>query len=193
MASKPRRPAGRTPAEPGAGMTSPGGEDPRLARLTTICLGFPETTRHDHGQHAAFLVRKKTFAYYLDNHHGDGIVAVSCKAAVGENAELAAVDPARFYLPAYIGPRGWVALRLDAGKVDWAEVAALAADSYRLIAPKRLAALASTLLLLLLLATPLTAAGAASRAPADGAHRVAGQGPEPSPRRAGERFSESAN
>ena len=94
------------------------------------------------GQHASFLVRKKTFAYYLDNHHGDGIVAVSCKVAAGENAEMAAFDPARFYLPAYIGPRGWVALRLDVGEIDWDEVGDLVADSYRLTAPKRLAALA---------------------------------------------------
>ncbi|MBW8877182.1 MAG: MmcQ/YjbR family DNA-binding protein [Acidobacteria bacterium] len=114
--------------------------DPRLARLTAICLALPEVTRQDHGQHASFLVRKKTFAYYLDNHHGDGIVAVCCKAALGENADLAAADPARFYLPAYIGPRGWVGLRLDVGEVDWDEVAGLVVDSYRLVAPKRLAA-----------------------------------------------------
>src|SRR5437763_17173979 len=114
--------------------------DPRLARLTAICLALPEATRRDLGRHASFLVRKKTFAYYLDDHHGDGIVAVCCKVALGENADLAAADPARFYLPAYIGPRGWVGLRLDVGEVDWDEVAGLVVDSYRLVAPKRLAA-----------------------------------------------------
>jgi predicted DNA-binding protein (MmcQ/YjbR family) len=115
-------------------------EDRRLARFTAICLALPEAAVRRHGDHAAFLVRGRTFAYYLDNHHGDGIVAVTCKVAAGENADLVARDPARFYLPAYIGPRGWVALRLDAGEIDWDEVAELAADSYRLIAPKRLAA-----------------------------------------------------
>jgi predicted DNA-binding protein (MmcQ/YjbR family) len=115
-------------------------KDQRLARLAEICLALPEAARQDHGSHSAFLVRKKNFAYYLDNHHGDGIVAVTCKAPPGENAELAALDPARFYLPAYIGPRGWVALRLDTGEVDWDEVAELVADSYRLTAPRRLAA-----------------------------------------------------
>jgi predicted DNA-binding protein (MmcQ/YjbR family) len=120
-------------------MTQPS-EDRLLARLSEICLALPEASRQDHGSHAAFLVRKKTFAYYLDNHHGDGIVAVTCKAPPGENAELAAFDPGRFYVPAYIGPRGWVALRLDTGEVDWDEVAELVADSYRMIAPKRLAA-----------------------------------------------------
>src|SRR6185369_14519145 len=66
--------------------------------------------------HASFLVRKKTFAYYLANHHGDGIVAACFKVALGGNADLVASDPARFYLPAYIGPRGWVAFRLAAPK-----------------------------------------------------------------------------
>jgi len=119
----------------------PTAEDPRLRRLAAICLAFPEATRQDTGSHASFLVRKKTFAYYLANHHGDGIVAACFKVALGGNADLVASDPARFYLPAYIGPRGWVALRLDVGDVDWDEVAGFAADSFRLAAPKRLAAL----------------------------------------------------
>jgi hypothetical protein len=70
-------------------------------RLTEICLGLPEATRQDGGRHASFLVRKKTFAYFLDNHHGDGIVAACCKVALGENADLAVATPSRFYLPAY--------------------------------------------------------------------------------------------
>ncbi len=120
-------------------MTRPS-QDPRLARVSEICLALPETSRNDHGSHAAFLIRKKAFAYYLDNYHGDGIVAVTCKAPPGENAELAAFDPKRYYLPAYVGPRGWVALRLDTGEIDWDEVANLVTDSYRLVAPKRLLA-----------------------------------------------------
>ncbi len=91
--------------------------------------------------HAGFQVRKKTFAYFLNDHHGDGIVSVACKALPGENKALAAAQPDRFYLPAYIGPKGWVALRLDIGKIDWEEVAELVAASYRQIAPKRLVAL----------------------------------------------------
>jgi predicted DNA-binding protein (MmcQ/YjbR family) len=124
-------------------MTMPA-PDRRLARLSEICLALPEASRRDQGSHSAFLVRKKIFAYYLDNHHGDGIVAVSCKAPPGENAELAALDPGRFYVPAYIGPRGWVALRLDNPRVDWGEVAELVADSYRLVAPRRLVAALAT-------------------------------------------------
>lgn len=116
--------------------------DLRLLRLTKIAMALPEAKRQLAGRHAAFLVRKRTFAYFLDDHHGDGIVAVTCKVMPGDNAALAAAQPARFYLPAYIGPRGWVALRLDAGKIDWDEVSELLLCSYQLIAPKRLAALA---------------------------------------------------
>ena len=114
-------------------------KDSRLARLTKICLALPEASRRDSGSHAAFLVRGKSiFAYFLNDHHGDGIVSVACKALPGDNAALAAAQPDRFYLPAYIGPRGWIALRLDGGEVDWDEVAELVEGSYRLIAPKRL-------------------------------------------------------
>jgi hypothetical protein len=113
-------------------------EDPRLARLSEIVRALPETVRQVKGRHAAFLVRKRTFAYFLDDHHGDGIVAVTCKVLSGDNAALAAAQPRKFYLPAYIGSRGWVALRLDARKIDWGEVAELVRGSYLLIAPKRL-------------------------------------------------------
>ena len=110
-----------------------------LARLTKLCLALPETSRSDSGSHASFLVQKKRiFAYFLNNHHGDGIVSVSCKVLPGDNSLLVASQPERFYLPAYIGPRGWVALRLDRGKIDWEEVGELAMGSYRLIASKRL-------------------------------------------------------
>jgi len=115
---------------------------PHLARITKLALSLPEVSRKLHGSHAQFLVRKKTFAYFLDNHHDDGIVAVTCKVLPGENTALAAAQPKRYYLPAYIGSRGWVALRLDTGKIDWDEVQELLLDSYLLTAPKRLAALA---------------------------------------------------
>ncbi|HEY6351082.1 MAG TPA: MmcQ/YjbR family DNA-binding protein [Candidatus Angelobacter sp.] len=120
-------------------MTRRSSEDPRLTRLTEIALALPEATRKIHGSHAQFLVRKKTFAYFLDNHHGDGIVAVTGKVMPGDNNALADAQPRRFYLPAYIASKGWVALRLDVGKVDWDEARELLLGSYALVAPKRLA------------------------------------------------------
>jgi hypothetical protein len=114
-------------------------EDRRLARLSKICLALPESSRELMSSHAAFKVRKKIFAYFLNNHHGDGIVAVNCKALPGDNKRLIDADPKRFYMPAYIGPRGWVGLRLDLPDVDWKEVSELVALSYKLVAPKKLA------------------------------------------------------
>src|SRR4051794_14220796 len=105
-------------------------EDPRLTKLTALCLALPEAVRDVRGEHADFRVRKKVFAYFLDDHHGDGIVSVCCKAKPGENPARVAREPERFYLPAYIGPRGWFGLRLDRGPVNWAEVEDLLATSY---------------------------------------------------------------
>ena len=113
-------------------------EEPRLTHLTEIALALPDATRKVCGSHAQFLVRKKPFAYFLDDHHGDGIVAVACKVVPRDNKTLAEVQPGRFYLPAYIASKGWVALRLDVGKIDWAEVKELLRGSYVLIAPQRL-------------------------------------------------------
>jgi hypothetical protein len=112
---------------------------PQAERLVAICEALPEATVSGDG-HLRFEVRNKTFAYYLQDHHGDGRLALCCKAAPGEQAALIASDPERFYRPAYLGSRGWVSLRLDLPDVDWDEVAELATDAYRLTAPKRLAA-----------------------------------------------------
>ena len=121
-------------------------EDQSLKRLTELALAVPEATRELRGSHAQFLVRKKTFAYFLNDHHGDGIVAVACKVLAGDNKRLVEAHPNRFYLPAYIASRGWVALRLDTGKVDWDEVRELLLGSYMLIAPSRLAEQVKSLL-----------------------------------------------
>ena len=110
-----------------------------LTKLDKICTSLPEATRVDQGDHASFLVLKKVFVYFLNNHHGDGIVGIACKALPGDNQRLIASDSRRFYMPAYVGPRGWVGFRLDSPKVDWDEVAELVLGSYVLTAPKTLA------------------------------------------------------
>jgi predicted DNA-binding protein (MmcQ/YjbR family) len=117
-------------------------EDERLVLFTKICLEFPRAEREMMGSHAGFKVKKKTFAYFLNDHHGDGIVGVWCKVLPGDNAALIKADPKRFYMPAYVGPRGWVGLRLDGRRIDWGEVEELAKRSYQLITGKTLAALA---------------------------------------------------
>lgn len=119
-------------------MTAP---DQRLAHLTEICLALPEVTQEMMGVHTRFLVRNKSFAYFLNDHHGDGKVGVCYKAAPGMNTDLVASDATRFYIPAYLGANGWFGLRLDLADIDWGEVAQFAAESYCLLAPKRLVAL----------------------------------------------------
>jgi phosphoribosylglycinamide formyltransferase-1 len=77
-----------------------------------------ELTRELHAWPAQILTRKKAFAYFLNDHHGDSIVAVTCKVLPGDDERLVEAQPRRFYLPAYIASRGWVAIRLDTRKVN---------------------------------------------------------------------------
>jgi phosphoribosylglycinamide formyltransferase-1 len=114
-------------------------EDPRLTRLSDICLALPEAVRALRGDHADFRVRQRVFAYFLNSHHGDGIVSVCVKSSLGEGVDRVARFPERYYLPAYIGARGWFGLRLDRGAIDWREVSNIVELSYCLAAPKTLA------------------------------------------------------
>jgi hypothetical protein len=115
-------------------------EDPRRARLRAICAGLPEAASEVSGRHETHRVRGRTFAYFLDDHQGDGIVGLACKAPEGKAEALWTAEPDRFYRPAYLWHRGWLGVRLDAPAVDWEDVADLVTDSYVLVAPKRLGA-----------------------------------------------------
>src|SRR5579862_7782285 len=77
-----------------------------LPRLSKICLALSGATREDNGQHATFRVKKRPFAYFVSDHHGNGIVAVWCKVAPGANTEMTAAEPDRYYIPENVGPRG---------------------------------------------------------------------------------------
>ena len=124
-------------APPPRPKTDPAVAQAALERLSALCLRLPEATREG-TRHATFRVRKKVFAYFLDNHHSDGIVGACVKVPKGQNAKLAKRDPKTFFLPAYIAARGWVGVRLDGKKVDWKGVAARVAESYRAVAPRAL-------------------------------------------------------
>jgi phosphoribosylglycinamide formyltransferase-1 len=119
-------------------MSIPASEDSRLSRVSAMCLALPEVVRTVNGDHANFRVRKKVFAYFLNDHHGDGIVSVCCKSAQGENIDRATSEPVRFYLPGYIGSKGWYGLRLDRGPINWDEVENILELSYCLVAPRTL-------------------------------------------------------
>lgn len=107
-----------------------------LTRLRAICLALPEAREKIAWGEPTFRVRDKMFAMFTDNHHGDGRMAVWCKAPPGVQEILVGAKPQRFYRPPYVGHKGWIGIRLD-GEVDWAEVADLVTDSYELTAPKR--------------------------------------------------------
>ncbi|MFI6504663.1 MmcQ/YjbR family DNA-binding protein [Nonomuraea typhae] len=106
-------------------------------RLRKICLDLPETTeRLSHGEPAWFVRGKKTFVMFADHHHDDRL-GFWCAAPPGVQQELVAEDPGRFFRPPYVGHRGWLGVYLDV-EVDWAEVAEIVTDAYRVVAPKSL-------------------------------------------------------
>jgi hypothetical protein len=117
----------------------PKGPDDRLERVREICLSLPEVTVSAEGR-PNFRVRDKSFAWYMDNHHESGMVALWCKSTPGDRDGLIAADPDRFFVPPYVGPSGWLGIRLDVGEVDWTEIRELLEESYRAAAPRRLAA-----------------------------------------------------
>jgi hypothetical protein len=111
----------------------------RRKRLLALCQRLPEATTEPAGiQHLAFKVRKKIFAYYAYDHHGDGRIALWCKAPPGEQTQLVDEMPARYFVPPYVGPRGWVGVRLDSARVDWKAVKNLLSVAYILTAPSKM-------------------------------------------------------
>jgi predicted DNA-binding protein (MmcQ/YjbR family) len=108
-------------------------------RLRVLCLALPEATEKAFGRHKrpTYRVGDKMFA--MDRLHEDD-VAVWLKVPRGNQEILLNADAHRFFYPPYVGHKGWIGIRLDAG-VDWDEVDAFVRRSYRLTAPKKLAAL----------------------------------------------------
>ena len=111
-----------------------------LERLRTVCLALPETTeRPSHGAPSFFVRDKKCFLMLLDNHHGDGRFAIWCAAPAGDQQLLVDADETKFFVPPYVGHRGWLGVRLNDG-VDWEELAGIVEDAYCAIAPQKLVA-----------------------------------------------------
>ena len=118
------------------------GSAQRRARLVKICEALPEIVVEAAGEsHLAFRIRKRIFAYYLFDHHGDGIIGFTCKSSLSEQRRLVKDDPISFFVPAYLGSKGWIAIRLDLDEVDWDTVSELARRAYQETAPRKLAAL----------------------------------------------------
>jgi phosphoribosylglycinamide formyltransferase-1/phosphoribosylamine--glycine ligase/phosphoribosylglycinamide formyltransferase/phosphoribosylformylglycinamidine cyclo-ligase len=124
-----------------AAMLSPT-PDAVLQRLRAACLALPETDEVvSHGM-PAFRVAGKMFAYFRHNHHGDHMT-VACLKTGGRDEQdmLMEADPDLFSWPAYFGPSGWIAMNLADDGLDWDHVEARVLASFRLAAPRRLAAI----------------------------------------------------
>jgi hypothetical protein len=108
-----------------------------LDRVRAIALGLPGVTeRESHGA-PTWFAGKRAMTQFLDDHHGDGRLALWCAAPPGVQAQSVDEEPQRFFVPPYVGHRGWLGVRLDV-EVDWDEVAAIMTDAFVLVAPRSL-------------------------------------------------------
>jgi hypothetical protein len=109
-----------------------------LQRIRGLCLALPETSeRLSHGAPTFFVRGKRAFVMVMTDHHGDGRFALWCAAPQGMQQMLVQADPERFFVPPYVGHRGWLGVRLDRG-LQWDEVAGIAEDAYAEVAPPKL-------------------------------------------------------
>jgi hypothetical protein len=109
-----------------------------LRRIRAICLALPEVSeRLSHGAPTFFVRGKKAFLMVLTDHHGDGRFAIWCAAPTGMQSMLVEADPERFFVPPYVGHRGWLGVRLDRG-IHWDELEGIAEDAYADVAPAKL-------------------------------------------------------
>lgn len=109
-----------------------------LVVVRGLCLALPETSeRVSHGEPAFFIREKKTFLSWADHHHDDR-VGFWCAAPPGAQQEMVAAEPERFFIPPYVGGRGWLGVRVDVAPVDEAELAEIVTEAWRVVAPTRL-------------------------------------------------------
>jgi hypothetical protein len=116
-----------------------GGSAKALERVRALCLALPEATeRPSHGSPAWFVRDKRCFVMFLDDHHSDGRLALWCAAPEGMQHALVAGDPDSYFVPPYVGHRGWIGVRRDRA-LPWVEIAGAIEDAWLSVAPKRLA------------------------------------------------------
>jgi hypothetical protein len=109
-------------------------------RVIALVQSLPEARAVPAGdRHLSLEVRGKRFGWLLDNHHGDGRLALNLKAAREASQTLVHTEPERFHIPKYIGHHGWLGVWLDSPPPNWNEIEKLIKDAYHLTAPKQLA------------------------------------------------------
>ncbi|MBP7685888.1 MAG: MmcQ/YjbR family DNA-binding protein [Deltaproteobacteria bacterium] len=113
-------------------------DDAAIAKLRAICMALPETNEKiSHGEPTWFAGKGKVFAMLDNHHHGSPHLAVWLPQSLEGQLTLLEADPERFFRPPYVGPKGWVGVVLDTSP-DWAEIALLVRESYRLVATAKL-------------------------------------------------------
>lgn len=106
-----------------------------LDRLRALCLALPEVTeRLSHGEPTWFVQGKRVFVTFADHHHDDR-VGFWCAAPDGAQGTVVEDDAERYFVPPYVGGRGWLGVRLDVPDVDWDRIEAIVEDAYRVVAP----------------------------------------------------------
>lgn len=101
-----------------------------LDRVRRLCLAHPGAWEKIAWSAPTFRVGDRQFAMFADDHHGVGFAGVWLRAPEGAQEELVSSNPKSFYVPPYVGPSGWVGVRLDA-KTDWKLLGGLLAEAYR--------------------------------------------------------------
>src|SRR5712691_5879676 len=111
-----------------------------LARVRRMCLSLPETTERKSDGAPSFFIRETVgFVNYMDNHHADGRLALWCACPPGMRDGLVKAQPDQYFVPPYVGFRGWMGVRLDRG-VPWDDVERVIREAYIAVAPKKLSA-----------------------------------------------------
>src|SRR4051794_26594786 len=109
-----------------------------FGRVSALCLPLPPVTPRPLPRRPPPVGRdKKSFVMFMDDHHGDGRLALWCAAPPGLQEALVTGEPEHYFRPPYVGHRGWVGVRMDRG-LDWNEVAGAIEDAYATVAPKSL-------------------------------------------------------
>lgn len=100
-----------------------------LARARKLCLALPDTEEKIAWGEPTWRVGGRLFAMFANDHHGDGRIALWCNAPEGAQRDIVASDPEHFFVPPYVGPSGWIGMRLDK-KLSEKAVAAVIAQAY---------------------------------------------------------------
>ena len=124
--------------------------------VRAVCLSLPEAEEKPSHGSPDFRVRGKSFASFVVNHHGDGRVALWLNAPPGAQQAYCEAEPKHFFVPPYVGPRGWLGVHLDKG-LSWKRIAELVREAYEKVAPPALIDAVGKTLVIAGKVTPLSA------------------------------------